>query len=75
MNETLLTAARRVVRFFKIDENHGGLMSIDTIKAVDELDRQVLLEAKRQNVSPEPPPAEVAERSDAAQESADAKSE
>lgn len=39
--ETLLTAARRVVRFFRIDENHGGLISLDTIQAVEILDRMV----------------------------------
>lgn len=41
-DETLLTAARRVVRFFNIDMNgHGGMISIDTQKAMETLDKQV----------------------------------
>jgi hypothetical protein len=45
--ETLLTAARRVVRFFNIDQQHGGLVSIDTLRAVETLDVQVSREAER----------------------------
>ena len=45
--ETLLTAARRVVRFFNIDQQHGGLVSIETIHAVNTLDIQVVRTTKR----------------------------
>lgn len=41
MDETLLTASRRVVRFYRIDEQHGGLPSLDTIKAIETLDKQI----------------------------------
>lgn len=41
--ETLLTAARRVVRFIRIDDAHGGLLSNETVRAVDTLDKQVRL--------------------------------
>jgi hypothetical protein len=46
--ETLLTAARRVVRFFNIDEAHGGLMSTETVQAVQTLDKQVRLTVERE---------------------------
>ena len=47
--ETLLSAARRVVRFTKIDETRGGgLISIETVKAVQLLDEQVRIESARQ---------------------------
>lgn len=39
--ETLLTAARRVVRFHNIDQSHGGLVSRETLIAVDTLDKMV----------------------------------
>lgn len=39
--ETLLTASRRLVRFMRIDEAHGGLVTEDTIKARETLDRMV----------------------------------
>jgi hypothetical protein len=39
--ETLLTAARRVVRFFAIDMNNGGLVTAETETALQSLDRQV----------------------------------
>ena len=46
--ETLLSAARRVVRFFNIDMNRdGGLVSIDTQQAVETLDMQVSREQQR----------------------------
>jgi hypothetical protein len=35
--ETLLSAARRALRFFRIDEAHGGLTSQDTLIAMDTL--------------------------------------
>ncbi len=42
MDETLLTAARRVVRFFNIDNTSGGgLISVDTSTAVETLDKMV----------------------------------
>lgn len=47
--ETLVTAARRLVRFVRVDTNtHGGLLSLDTIQAAEVLDMQLTLEAKRQ---------------------------
>lgn len=46
--ETLLSAARRVARCCRIDEAHGGLMSIETLKALSILDIQ--LERARQEV-------------------------
>lgn len=50
--ETLLTAARRVVRFFKIDETRGGgLISTETVKAIDTLNMQVRLAEKGGNES------------------------
>jgi hypothetical protein len=55
--ETLLTAARRVVRFMNIDMNAGGLVTVDTQAAVETLDAQVRREAARQQTEYiEPPP-------------------
>lgn len=48
MEESLLTAARRVVRFFNIDAMHGGLISEQTQIAIDTLDRQVRIETEKQ---------------------------
>ncbi len=45
--ETLLTAARRVVRFIRIDEADGGLLSLESVKAAMTLSRQVDLETAR----------------------------
>ena len=46
--ETILTAARRVVRFFNIDnQGGGGLISIETTQAVETLDKMVRLEDAR----------------------------
>lgn len=39
--ETLLTAARRVVNYFNIDMNKGGIIMVETQKAVETLDRMV----------------------------------
>ena len=47
--ETLLSAARRVVRFFNIDMNKGGLITVDTQQAVETLDGEVRKEAARKN--------------------------
>ena len=45
--ETLLSASRRFVRFFNIDESHGGLISHDTLIARDQL--QIQLDKERRN--------------------------
>lgn len=52
-DETLLTAARRMVRFLNIDLEHGGLISIETQQALDTLDREVRREAKREQARQE----------------------
>lgn len=53
-DETLLTAARRVVRFFNIDNTSGGgLISIDTTTAVETLDKMVRAEDLRIKVERE----------------------
>ena len=46
--ETLLTAARRVVRFFNIDAAKGGFTTDATQQAIDTLDKEVRREAARQ---------------------------
>ncbi len=47
--ETLETAAYRVVRFIRVDDaRHGGLLSLDTIKAVETLDYQLQTARARQ---------------------------
>jgi hypothetical protein len=48
MEETLLSAARRVVRFFNIDMNKGGLITEETQHAIEQLDFQVRRETERQ---------------------------
>jgi len=48
MDESLFTASRRVVRYFNIDMNKGGLISEDTQQAVETLDRMVRLEDEKQ---------------------------
>jgi hypothetical protein len=45
--ETLLSAARRVARFFRIDEAHGGLTSRDTLIAFITLDKEIERETAR----------------------------
>lgn len=51
--ETLLTAARRVARFFRIDEARGGgLISIDTIQAVETLEIHLARASKPAPVEP-----------------------
>lgn len=49
--ETLLTAARRVVRFLRIDEVHGGLLNNETVRAADTLDKQVRLAEAREKAA------------------------
>lgn len=45
--ETLFTAARRVVRFFRIDETRGGgLISTETVRAIDTLQKMLDREGK-----------------------------
>lgn len=53
--ETLLSAARRALRFFRIDEAHGGLTSQETLIAMDTLALQVEKETARQQ-TPVPAP-------------------
>lgn len=45
--ETLLSAARRVSRFTKIDEAHGGMSSIDTLRAIETMDKEIHRETTR----------------------------
>ena len=52
-DETLLTAARRVVRFTNIDQSHGGLVSLDTLGALQTLALQVDYAAKREKLEEE----------------------
>lgn len=45
--ETLLTAARRLIRNVRVDDAaHGGLMSRETVVAADLLEKQALLAEK-----------------------------
>lgn len=47
--ETLFTAARRIVRFIRIDDSkNGGLLDLETIKACETLARMVEIEDARQ---------------------------
>ncbi len=48
MDETIFTAARRVIVSIQIDDNHGGLLSLDTIKAVQRLEVQLEKEKIRE---------------------------
>lgn len=41
--ETLFTAARRVVRYFNIDMNKGGIIAVSTQQAIETLSRMVTL--------------------------------
>ena len=49
--ETLLTASRRVVRFFNIDEAHGGFTTTETVHAVETLRRQIEFATRRNESS------------------------
>jgi hypothetical protein len=50
--ETLLTAARRIVRFIRIDDEHdGGLLSQNTIRENETLARMVELEDQKQKAA------------------------
>lgn len=47
-DDNLLTAARRLVRFIRVDDQHdGGLLSRQTIQANEMLSRHVEAEEKR----------------------------
>lgn len=47
-DETLLSAARRVVRFFNIDNTSGGgLISIETQQAIGTLDIEISKETRK----------------------------
>jgi hypothetical protein len=62
--ETLFTAARRVVRDVRIDdERHGGLISRTTIQSLDTLAMQIRMEEQREAAAKAavvPPPAPAA---------------
>jgi len=53
MNETLLSAARRAVRFFNIDMNKGGIITVETQIAMETLDRMIRKESAN---GPQPSP-------------------
>ncbi len=57
--ETLLSAARRALRFFRIDEAHGGLTSTDTLIAMDTLDKEIRRETERQKQAEAPQEVEA----------------
>ena len=59
--ETLLTAARRAVRDFRIDESHGGLQSVNTLQSVHTLDIQVTKMAALAKAADEPLDVAVAD--------------
>ena len=46
--ETLLTAARRAVRFFNIDMRRGGIITTQTEMAFETLNTQVLIDSHRE---------------------------
>lgn len=46
-DETVLTSSRRVLRFIRIDLAHGGLISRDTLAALDTLEREINIEDAR----------------------------
>lgn len=48
MEEALVSASRRAVRFFMIDMNKGGLITPETEAAMQTLDRMWRKEAERQ---------------------------
>lgn len=60
--ETLLTAARRAVRFFNIDMNKGGIITVETQQAVETLDRMVHAETLRQSRRPPEPEPQIVRR-------------
>jgi hypothetical protein len=46
--ETLLTAARRVVRYFNIDMNKGGIITVSTEQAMETLNMMVTNEVTKE---------------------------
>jgi hypothetical protein len=47
--ETLLSAARRLVRFIRIDDQQsGGLISIETLLALETLDKMISAEREKE---------------------------
>lgn len=50
--ETLLTAARRVCTYLRIDDEHGGLITNDSLKALNTLAIQVELALKIEKQGP-----------------------
>lgn len=48
MEETLLTAARRAVRFYNIDMQKGGIITVETQMAFHTLEQQIERETERQ---------------------------
>lgn len=59
--ETLLSASRRAVRFLRIDDAHGGLLSRESMVAIDTLDRMVRAESSRLDQAKADAAAAVAE--------------
>ncbi len=57
--EALFSAARRALRFCRIDEPNGGLTSTDTLIAMDTLDKEIRKEADRQKQAEAPQEGEV----------------
>lgn len=53
--ETLLSAARRVVRDFNIDMGHGGLIQPSTQHSIETLDRMVRIEVAREKLAAQNP--------------------
>lgn len=51
--ETLLHAAERLLRFIRIDDNHGGLLSVETVKACVPLEQAIVREKRKHKGSEE----------------------
>jgi hypothetical protein len=52
--ETLETAARRIIRYVRVDDAaHGGLLSRDTIKAADFLELELRRFQRQKEISAE----------------------
>lgn len=50
--ETLIHAARRAIRFFRIDETRGGgLISQDTVRAIERLQQIVQRETAQPSIT------------------------
>lgn len=50
--ETLLSAARRAFRFYSIDMEKGGIITVETQRAMETLHKMVLWESRK------PPPSD-----------------